>query len=299
MATCFIFTQYLQENGCLITRFNDKGEQDIEAKHYSFVEIAKLQEGYKTIIVYPCNWTSLLELELPWLAERKARAAIPYALEDQLTQPIEILHFAFDKQRYRNGRYEIVVLEKQKLIDLINTVLAEGIEFDIITLDWFALSVNESIFIEDTAIIDSKEFKGPLSPELAVVFQSVFNECTNYIFQDSKPGIELPNKQEIAEKSYLWLSKRLLENKPLNLCQGALQHGTSSLQILKGYRFLAGFAGLWLIIMLGVNAYKLHVVNTQLEDTNQKIALIYKQFFPDAKQIINPKFRISQLLGDT
>lgn len=299
MATCFIFIKYLQDAGCLITRFNDQGASDLEARHYSFAEIREFQKGYRTLLVCPCERVSLLDVELPWLAERKARAAIPFALEDRLTQSIEDLHFAFDKEHYLNGHYEIAVLEKQQLQNLMGIFTEEAIEFDAITLDWYALSADESILTGSSTLINSPDFKGALSPELASAFQSLFTRTHNFVFQDSSSEIEIPDKQLLPENSWIWISRRLLESKPLNLCQGELQHATHALQIQKGYRYLAGFAGLWLIMLLAFNAFKLHMVNSKLEDTNQQIAVIYKQFFPEAKQIINPKFRINQLLGDS
>lgn len=299
MATCFIFTEHLQDDGCLITRFDNEGKPDLEAKHYSFAEIQTLQEGYKTIIVCSSDLVNFADLDLPWLAERKARIAIPFALEDRLPQPIELLHFAFDKQHYRNGHYEIVIIEKQYIRDLMNQLIAEDIEFDSITLDWYALKENEAIFIGETAIINSVEYKGALSKELAAVFHNVFHSCTNYVFQDSVEIVELPNKTILTEPSFMWISQRLLDVKPMNLSQGEMHHGTAALQIKKGYQYLAGLATFWLILLIGANAYKLHIVNKQLTQVNQEIAVIYKQFFPDAKQIINPKFRINQLLGNS
>lgn len=299
MATCFIFTRYLLEESCLVTRFNDQGIPDLASGTYSFSEIRALQEGYKTILVYPSDWASLHDLELPWLTDRKARAAIPFALEDKLTQPVESLHFAFDKAHYSQGRYEIAVLEKQKIQSLMDIFTREAIEFDAITLDWYALPANTAIIVGSTALINSTEFKGALSPELASAFHSIFHQTDNFIFQDSLSNRDLPNQEVLAENSWIWISRKLLENKALNLCQGELQHATYALQIKKGYGYLAGFAGLWLILLLALNGYKLHLVNNKLENTEQQIAVIYKQFFPEAKQIINPRFRINQLMGDT
>lgn len=299
MATCFIFTKYLQENGCLISRFNDEGDPDLEARFYSFAEIRDLQTDYKTILVYSSQQASLLDLELPWLAESKARAAIPFALEDRITQSIELLHFAFDKKHYSDGIYKIVVLEKEPLARLIETFDNNSIEFDSISLDWYALNSNESLFIEETAIINSPDFKGALSPELAIAFPAVFQGCTNYLFQDSIVHFELPNQQKIPEASYLWISRRLLNANLLNLCQGEFQQGKSTMQIKKAYRYLGGMAALWLVALLATNAFKLHMVNSELAKVDQQIATIYKQFFPEAKQVINPRFRINQLLGNS
>ena len=50
------------------------------------------------------------------------------------------------------------------------------------------------------------------------------------------------------------------------------------------------------ISLLLVNAINLYLVNKQTQKIDDQIAVIYHEFFPGAKQVISPKFRIMQLL---
>lgn len=299
MPNCYIFTQYLQEDGCLMLQLDDDGEEILAPQHYDFAELRRLQDDSKTILVYPATKVSIFDLELPWLPDKKARAAIPYALEERLSQPVELLHFAFDKRHYKNHHYEIAVTETQGLLDLMDIFARHDVEYNQITLDWYALHPQEIICTADTLLINTEQFKGALSPELSLAFKKMFDDCEVFTFPDCKNILELPNSHMQEEASTSWIAKRLFANKPLNLCQGGLQHGTTAERIKKGY-MLAGLAGvLWLTSAIAVNAFNLYTVNQQLEDQEAQIATLYKQFFPDAKQVINPKFRISQLLGNS
>lgn len=76
-----------------------------------------------------------------------------------------------------------------------------------------------------------------------------------------------------------------------------MQHGKTTDWIKKGYQLVGGLCGIWLISILFVNWLSLHALNKQIDEIDRQIAVIYREFFPDAKQIISPKFRISQLLG--
>ena len=105
MDHCFLFSKHLDEKSCLCLKISQKGELTSPPAQRSFAEIKTLQQGCTTVVIENANYATLFELELPWLPERKARTVIPYALEDKLTQPVEELHFAFDKWRYRNHRY--------------------------------------------------------------------------------------------------------------------------------------------------------------------------------------------------
>lgn len=139
MTTCFLFADQLDENACLSLCLDPSGQVAAPLQMRSFAEIKDLQKDAHTIVVLPTEKASVQEVELPWLGERKGRAALPYALEEQLAQPVPSLHFAFDKAHYQNQRYLVVVMDKQYLLNLIKTVMEAGLLFDAVTIDWFAV----------------------------------------------------------------------------------------------------------------------------------------------------------------
>lgn len=297
MPICYLFTEYLQEDGCIMLQLDDDGEEILPPMHYEFAEIKRLQNDSKTILVYPCSKVSIFNLELPWLVDKKARAAIPFALEERLSQSIELLHFAFDKKHYKNHQYEVAVMEKQGLQDLMALFENMNVQYNQITLDWYALHPQEIICTNDTLLVNTEQFKGALSPELSQIFKNMFADCEIFTFPDCKTNLELPNQNRLEEASTTWIAKRLFINKPMNLCQGSLQHGTVGEKMRKGYMLASLLGVVWLISIIAVNAFNLYSVNAQIQKQDAQIAKIYKDFFPDSKQVINPKFRISQLLG--
>jgi len=261
----------------------------------SFNEIKELQQESKTILVEPCSRATLINLELPWLPERKARAAIPYALEDKLAQPVEELHFAFDRAHYQNNYYLIGVIAKHRMLDVMHQMDEHEIAFEMITLDWFALDTNQLCISGSNLLINQEHFKGALSGALALRYLKQHPLNTPLLFNDSN----LINNDAIeksAELSYAWIARKLLKSKPLNLCQGDMQHGGTSDWLKKGYKLMAVSCSVWLLSMLVVNALILSSLNKKTDEVDREIAVIYHQFFPEAKQVISPKFRISQLL---
>src|SRR5580704_2819832 len=163
MDHCFLFTKHLNDNSCFCLKISQDGELVSPPTQRTFAEIKALQKDCTTTIVETTLSASLLALELQWLPERKARIAIPYALEDKLAQPVEELHFAFDKLRYQQGRYRIAVLAKQRIRYLMQLLDEQGIQFEDLTLDWFALSAQELIVTESLLLINNDDFKGALS----------------------------------------------------------------------------------------------------------------------------------------
>jgi general secretion pathway protein L len=296
MDHCFLFSKHLDDNGCFSLKISQEGVLTAAPAQRTFAEIKTLQKECNTLIIETTTSSSIFALELPWLPERKARVAIPYALEDKVAQSVEELHFAFDKLRYQNNQYVIAVISKHRMQYLMHFLDEQGVEFDQITLDWFALSQQELCISESVLLINNDDFKGALSDELALSYIKKHPLNEPLVFQDCEVSIDdsLPKSEGF---SYTWIAQKILKSKPMNLCQGEMVHGNTSDWIQKGYQLAGALCGLWLLSLLLVNALSLHFLNKKIDHIDQQIAAIYHEFFPEAKQVISPKFRISQLLG--
>ncbi len=140
MTITFLFAETLDEIGCTSIQLEPDNSVAAPLAHRTFDEIRTLQSNKPFIVVVlSAARTSLLEVELPWLSEVKARAAIPFALEEQLAQKVSALHFAFDKVFHHNNRYLVGVIERQYLAEVMTRLTEEDIVFNEITMDWFAL----------------------------------------------------------------------------------------------------------------------------------------------------------------
>ena len=295
MNTLFLFSKHLDNEGCFCLRIDDDGALSAPPEQRSFAEIITLQNNAQTIVIETGANASFLELELPWLTERKARAAIPYALEDKLAQAVDKLHFAFDKARYQNNRYLVTVISKYRMLYITELLTDNNVEFTAITLDWFALAPQELCISEASLLINTDEFKGVLSGELAATYLKKHSEQQPLLFQDSKLMHD-SSLVKSEETSYACISQRILKSKLMNLCQGSMQHGNKSARIKKGYQLAGALCCLWLLSIVVINAINLHWINKRSAAVDEQIAVIYREFFPGAKQIISPKFRVSQLL---
>ncbi|KTD23571.1 general secretion pathway protein L [Legionella lansingensis] len=303
MATCFLFIHHLNDNGCLSLGLDPQGQIIAPLAQRSFSDIKELQKNCQTIVVLPTSLFSIHRLSLPWLAEKKARAALPFALEDKLAQNVNTLHFAFDRNYYSEGQYLVIVGDKIYLSELMAKLDELGITFNLLTLDWFALNNNEAAILESNLIINDEEFQGALEPDVAGFYlnKSLITpeEHPIYSFNDSHTVLlSLPKQKvtEIKESSYIWLAQRLQKIKPINLCQGGLEHGSKQTTTKRWYQ-AAGLMGfLWLISFIGNYWTTLHALNKDTAELDAQIAVIYHEFFPQAQQVISPKFRITQLL---
>lgn len=297
VATCFIFTEVLDEEHCLCLRMAENGQVEAPLAVRSMSEVKALQVEARTIVVVPTASSGLYEVDLPRLSERKARAAIPFALEEQLAQNVTTLHFSFDKLDYQNNRYLVIVTDKQFLMDLLARLDDLDLDFDLMTLDWFALNPYEAFLTASGMLIFDDSFKGALSGELATLYLSQKQEDTALkTFNDTSMKIDSKAVTHLDCISSQWIAERLMKATMINLCQGDMQRGTRQ-QVSKFWYKACGVVLLvWLISILIMNAFYLHALSSRVKRVDDKIAALYHEFFPHAEQIISPKFRIGQLL---
>ena len=300
MATCFLFAQHFTDESCLSLRIDDLGQLEAPLERRSLDAIRALQVKANTIVVLPTDNSSLHYVELPWLGESKARAALPYALEEQVAQHVVTLHVAFDQQHYQNKQYLVVVIDKVFLQNLMARLNSASLGFDAITLDWFALNADEVAISEAGLLIRDNAFNGALSAEPAAIYLANRLESSSILlFKDSAPAFKSLSSSQVVDSSfYEWTAQRLLKATFMNLCQGDLRHNTKQEMNARWYQAMAVLAGLWFVSFLVVNAFISHHLTNKMAGLDQKTAVIYHEFFPNAHQVISPKFRVERLLKD-
>ena len=298
MINCFLFLHDINEEGCLSLCLDEQGHVKASLKFRTFAEIKTLQINTKTTVICPSIRFSIHLLELPRLSENKLHAAIPFALEEKLPENVETLHFAFDKNHYLNGRYLVIMGDKIELKKILEIFISHNIKIDNLTLDWFALKEGESALINNYILSNNAHFKGAISLELAPLYFKNWHDETLFHFKDSKPftlnDIALKEKHE---STFMWLAKRLLKKKTINLCQGELQYGNAKETLNRWFKLSLAACGLWFLCFFLMNAFKLYHLHQEIKHEDSQIATIYHHFFPEAKLVISPKFRVNQLIN--
>lgn len=290
---CYFFMDSRAIEQSLSIKLDKDGNIAAELATRSIEDMIALQEQAQTVVVIPTPYCSLFEVALPKLPYQKARAAIPYALDDQLSQPLSGVQVAFDRAHYQDGHYLVAVIDKTVLTGLIEQLSHFGLAFNSITLDWFALRTQESCVSSDYILVNDTAFKGALTRDLVRFFEP---PDTQFMASSSDPALCSKTAVPMAMPFQTWIAKRLQQTTPLNVCQGEFEQTYSMQRTRRWYQACLLLLGLWLVSILVVDGIQLRRLNHQLAGLDQNIATIYHAFFPNAKQIISPRFRISQQL---
>ena len=126
-------------------------------------QVSSVAQNAHVIVLLP------LQQMLPSTVNTRARKskhlqkAIPFALEDEVADDIENLHFALGR-RYGENDYPVAVIEKVTLDSVLETLASAGVYPDILTADVFALPFREgswTILVEDDrALVRTSKFQG-------------------------------------------------------------------------------------------------------------------------------------------
>ncbi len=280
MTKAYLFIESLREQDAISVGFSDDGRVEHLPTRRTFEDYRTMLEDGESIVVLPAHQASIFTLVLPKLSHSQAQNAILYALEEQIASPLDEVHVAFHTVSNTPHTYEVVVIQKKYLEEIFAQLESNNIPFTSMTLDCFALKPNELIMMPDSVLFSADHQKGGLL--------SVFKaEC---------PDLPLTKEFKKLDKAYLWLAQRLQKESSLNLCVGPFALKTKYAPIQKTYFLAAGFAVLSLMFYILSHSWSLFHLHREIKHYDAKISKIYYQFFPNASQIINPRFRVGQLI---
>lgn len=110
-------------------------------------------------------------------------------------------------------------------------------------------------------------------------------------------GIEV--EVEHAEQSFLiYLAGQFDEAKCVNLLQGDYSRREQLEKLLRPWRPAAAIAAVWLLLHLGLMVFDYQRLASKDRELRARVVDIYRQAFPDAKNIVDPKQQMQQKLAE-
>jgi general secretion pathway protein L len=300
----FITDEISEENAYPLVFSDDEGQVVEPHQHCRIQQLTESLQDCPLTIIIPARLTTLHHVTLPLLSDKKAHAAIPYALEDYSAQEVSQLHFAFDRQFYQNGQYVVLSCDKAWLNNLLMVLRKYQIEPKHITTAWFALTNNQCAVHQQALLFRGHSLNGSIPLSMwSLVKAQVFaiEDLTILLFDgDTTLPKDLEGKTTISEQNWeTWVVKRLNKLAYIPLNQGAFAPKTEQTSLKKSVWLVGASFVAWLIIWLATQLLSLHHINQEIKQIDDKIAVIYRQFFPGSKQVISPRFRISQTLKNS
>lgn len=246
-------------------------------------------------VVVPAQDVLLTQAELPKLTRQRLLQALPFALEEQLIDDVNDLHFAIGDYQ-ADGTLPVAVVSKQKMTFWLNLLEQRGIAPQAFIPAIFALPVPEHDWQINTYDNQCVIRTGKMSGFAC--------EQDNLETLLKLKLAELPENQVIdlvrTQFSYLELLEKLANTIQslhfINLLQGVHQAKPQSTKIRKIW-FAAGYILLACIALAFIsNIFSFFILHHQANKLETEINQIYKRNFPQASSVVAPRERMAEKL---
>lgn len=250
-------------------------------KNRTIEELLDIQKQKFTVLIINAEHVSIYNIKLPNLSSKKAQTAIEFALEPQLSQSITGVHLTYNYDQ-TNQSYKVIVIDKRKLKTLIEQISTFKLFVNKIIVDVTLLQPFEAIRNDSRLLINTDIYQGVIPENFMPLYAEIIQNIT-YFNDDNIPH-------------QIWLAQRLLQSNPPNICHGDFIITTPNQPKINYYFLMIALLVLCLGSYFTFNLWMIYQETQKIHELDNKITIYYKQLFPNTTQLINPTFRVEQLI---
>lgn len=276
-------------------------------------EAAAVARLRRTIVLVPSEGILLTKVNIKARNREQLLRAIPFALEEDLAEDVEQLHFALGP-RQLDGDHPVAVVSRALMTQWLEELSAVGLIPQALIPDVLALpQATEnawSLLLEkDRALLRKDTFSGftfdPANAEdLLNCALEEANVKPEVIEVYGTEGEDDPRLAPISSITYqqrdgsppvLWATG-LDAKRAINLLQAQYRTKSDLVRLLKPWRAAAALIGIWLVLQ--VVEFVLDYQRLAAEDRalQTKIEQIYRNTFPNTSRIVNARIQMEQQL---
>jgi general secretion pathway protein L len=290
-----------------------------QPRHGPLAEAAADATGRRVIALAPAADVLLAEAVLPPKAGAKTPQVIAYALEDQVADDIDALHFALGRRAANGSEATVAVVSKTLLGGWVSSLRAAGLEPEalypesqlvpanpgqvVAWLDADVLSVRSpegrTTSIPVDSLPEAFELLGVAAAEQALLLCAPTADWQRHAgalsgLQQAFGSVKV---QLLTQGSLAWLASQLPAAQPINLLQGELTPNRTVGFDAKRWRLPAGLAAALLLTHVGGNLYEARRLAAAERTLNDEIAQVFRAAMPGAIDSTNARERMAQRLA--
>jgi general secretion pathway protein L len=277
----------------------------------TLADLAGQHDARRLLLIAPGEAVVLSAVTLPFRQRAKRLQAIPYALEDQLADTVEDLHFALGDSQ---GLTTVVAAVRRNVLDGWLAACSEaGLNVAAVLPEPLLLPYSDdawSLLLDgERAVVRTGPWQGfagdhntlALHLQLALAEAGESPPTRLRLWGEAPPalaelGLEL--HQEATQPQPLAVFAAGYQPTTLNLLQGSYSRQANLSRWLRPWRFAAALAGLWVGLQLVAQVgeyWQLHREQTQLRLAMEQV---YKDAVPDARKLVNPRAQLETRLRE-
>jgi len=296
--------------------FSDPATRGHRVLRATSAEVAAEVGATRVVLLAPGEEVLLTEAALPGRNRQRLTQALPYAMEEQLIDDVDQMHFVLGPS-VGDGRYSTAVVHRSRLERWLARAQTGGVHLDAVVPDVLALPLAEdgwTVFLEsgrvlvrtgpyagfaatpDTApmlLAHALREAGEAAPTVIRVYDAAGTGGDYLRPTASEPPLEtLPYSGGL-----LGLAAESGAGRTLNLLQGDFSPRAQLSRRLRPWYATAALVAALLVLQPAVFAYE-HWQATQRSDRlRQAIEATYREAFPDAQRVVNPRAQMESRLS--
>jgi general secretion pathway protein L len=291
-----------------------QGGVGFSVNHATLDNILALATGRRVVLFVPGADVRLTQVTVPARQAAKILQAAPYALEDQLAEDVETLHFALapDPQRRAAGEPQpIAVVAKARMDSWLAPLKLKGIAPDAIVPEtlslpqpdpgaWTAIAepglatVRSGMYSGFTCTLDDLgSYLGLADPDGKVPLRAFVAQNVEFDFSRlGRPVDLMPGYASSLEV----LIRHWRPEHSINLLQGAYSAREDWQNLARPWRLAAGLAAAWLIVAFANEGAQAFRLGRDLDQQEQANLARYQALFPNDTRIVDLAAQAEQQL---
>ena len=279
----------------------------------ALTELAAQAAGARLLLIAPGEAVSLHQVPLPSRKRSTWARAVPYALEDQLVEDIEALHFAL-ADKPEDGHLAVAVVNRDTLRGWLDACAAAGVVPAAVIPEPLLLPWQEgdwSIVLEARrAVARTGRWDGFASERdlLELLLNQVVAEAgvakpqrlrvwghPSSVF--TEVGLE-PRIEDSAPEPLQVFASAYQPATAINLLQGAYSPRAHWGRWLRPWRTAAALASAWLLVQGFGLVYEHWSLRREQAALQAMMEQVYKDAVPGATRIVNPRVQLETRLRE-
>ena len=262
---------------------------------------------HRLVLLVPSEQVLLTHVSLAVRAAAKLQQAVPYALEEQLAEDVQLLHFALGS-RQADGVTPVAVVSHEQMRQWLTPFTDAGITPELVIPDVLALPRPEgrpSVFMDRQGrcllhtgpaqgLATQVELLEHLVPQLALEPETAWN-----LYREDGAA-EVPASlpalgQEVVDEPLQALTS-VYDSDRINLLQGPYAPRHASAQWLRMARLPAALAAGWVILASATLALANVQLSQEREALREQAQTHFNAAFPDITRVVDMRVQAEQAL---
>lgn len=269
-----------------------------------------LHAGRRVVVFVPAAEVRLASAKVPAKQPAKILQAVPYALEEQLAEDVDSLHFAIGP-RQADGTVPVAILARARLTRLLALLRARGIQPDLVVpetlalpvdpagTNWHALADGGQVIVRDgpwsgfvCAAEDLDSYLTMADPEQRHPLRLHVAGDAGFDWSTLARSLAL-----LPEASALMaLAAGLKPETSIHLLQGSHAQSRNLDRVWKPWRLAASLALAWLLAAGASAVIDTYRLGRELRRQDDANLARFQQLFPDQTRIVDLSAQLDQQL---